>query len=290
MISLVTVVFGAELSLLKIQARSIDLNILPKDIDTITVVVNDTPDLIDQIDRSWYGQHRDKVRIVIFNPVKLSGWDSQQLYKLLAASQSTTEWTMVLDAKTWFVNPLDINKILDSSTRAYHCTARNFTAFSDELKFVESYFDVDADSTIIGPAGVPFMFHTKTVNALMESVENISSQPFEQWFVEHVADPPRITEFVLYSVYVLYRYGNYKSLYAELSTPNYLYYNVCDWQVNDFDNIYKKIKANNTKVLTISVHRRAFALLSNSQKNAWLELLVDKQLVKNNEFNINTLY
>lgn len=290
MLNLITVVYQDELPLLKIQARSIDLYVNSKDIQTITVVVNDTKDLINFIDVAWYGKHQDKVNIIQFPSVELSGWDSQQLYKLLAASQSTTEWNMILDAKTWFVNSLDINKVLDSANRAYHCPAENLTAFSAELKFTESYFDINTNNTIIGPAGVPFMFHTKTVTALMNSIENLSSQSFDRWFAEHVADPPRITEFVLYSVYVVYKYGNYTSLYAELGRPYYLYYNVCDWQIGEFDAIYKKMQSKDLRVLTVSVHRRAFRLLSAKQKNDWLQLLVDKKLVENDTFNINTLY
>lgn len=290
MLSLITVVYQDELPLLEIQARSIDLYVNLQDVQTITVVVNDSKDLINSIDVAWYGQHQDKVNLIQFPPVELSGWDSQQLYKLLAASQSTTEWSMILDAKTWFINSLDINKILDESNRAYHCPAENFTAFHNELKFTESYLCTDTNNTIIGPAGVPFMFHTKTVNSLITSIENLSSQAFDQWFVEHVADPPRITEFVLYSVYVIYKYGNYTSLYAQLDRPYYLYYNVCDWQVNEFDSIYKKMQSKDSRILTISVHRRAFALLSDRQKNDWLQLLVDKKLIENDKLNINTLY
>lgn len=289
MLDLITVVYQKELPLLEIQARSIDLHVSPQIINSIIVVVNDHQDVCDLIDASWYGQHQNLVKIILAPKTKLSGWDSQQLHKLATAGSSTQEWTMILDAKTWFVNDLNIDLLFDDSNRAYHCTARNFTAFNDELVFTEQFFQTSTNQTIIGPAGVPFMFHTKTVRSLIQSIENISDLPFDQWFVEHVADPPRITEFVLYSVYVLYKYGTYNYLYAELDRPNYLYFNICDWQVKDFDLIYNKILANINNVLTVSVHSRAYQLLSYIQKQSWLQLLVDKQLV-NDQTNINTLY
>ena len=288
MLDFVTVVFQQELPLLSIQARSFDLYVPPEAVNSITVVINDSQDL--KIDATQWGQHESKVKFVKFNSVELSGWDSQQLYKLIAASQSSVEWAMILDAKTWFVNRLDLTKILDESNRACHCPAENFQAFSNELAFTEEFFETLTNKTIIGPAGVPFMFHTNTVRALINSIENITDCDFVDWFCSHVANPPRITEFVLYSVYVMYKYGNYTSLYKKLDKPNYLYYNVCDWQVSDFDSIYRNIQNNINQTLTVSVHRRAYQLLSLEQKQQWLALLVDKKLIKNIETNINTLY
>jgi hypothetical protein len=292
MLDLITVVYREELPLLKIQARSLDLYIKKHDINSITVVINDLSDVDALVDSNWYGQHNQLVKIQRFPLTSLSGWDSQQLYKLCASSKSTVEWSMILDAKTWLINHLELSKVLDDSARAYHCPIENyasFNAFNAEFRFVQDFFNVDANNTMIGPAGVPYMFHNKTVKSLITSIENITNQPFETWFTTHVANPPLVTEFILYSIYVLYKYGNYDTLYAKLDQPNYLYYNVCDWEVPIFDNIYSQIKNSTHKVLTASVHRRAYSLLSQEQKQKWLELLRHKQLI-NDDININTLY
>jgi hypothetical protein len=126
MIDLVTVVFQAELPLLEIQAKSISQYVDPQDINQITVVVNDHDSVGGMIDPSWWGIHASQVKILPYSDYqyisRVNGWENQQLIKLLAASRATSSWSMVLDAKTWFVRKLEMHQLFDEVGRA--CTGR----------------------------------------------------------------------------------------------------------------------------------------------------------------------
>ena len=62
-LDLVTVVYAAELDMLRTQARSV-ANRFPDDsLSCIHVIVNDDPSLVENIDTSWWHQHQPKVRI-----------------------------------------------------------------------------------------------------------------------------------------------------------------------------------------------------------------------------------
>ena len=110
MIDLITVVFKDELTTLKTQAQSIA--IYGRNIDTIFVVVNDDSGIGSEIDRTWWGCYQDRVQIVsrqAFGTVWCdNGWVSQQALKLMASTISGNEWSIVLDAKTFFVNSMPV--------------------------------------------------------------------------------------------------------------------------------------------------------------------------------------
>ena len=112
MIDLITVVFREELPLLEIQARSINQYVAPEDIANIYVIVNDSDDVADLIDPNWWQLHKEKVQIKKYSQwnyiSRVTGWESQQICKLLGASEAESNWSMVLDAKTWFVDYLNL--------------------------------------------------------------------------------------------------------------------------------------------------------------------------------------
>jgi hypothetical protein len=107
MIDLVTVVFREELPILRVQAESIDLYCQDIGIQTIFVFVNDTVDLINDIDLAWWGSLSNRVRIVHRDQFGClfveNGWVSQQVLKVLGSSLSENQFSMILDAKTIIV-------------------------------------------------------------------------------------------------------------------------------------------------------------------------------------------
>jgi hypothetical protein len=117
MIDLVTIVFREELNFLKIQAQSIELHIQQADLGNIYVVVNDDDSVADLIDAQWWGTNHTKVQVIPYScwnyVSRINGWENQQLCKLLAAGSAEHEWSMSLDAKTWFVQPVDLTKLFD---------------------------------------------------------------------------------------------------------------------------------------------------------------------------------
>ena len=112
MLDLITVVFQPEVSYLEIQARSIDHYFSQDQIKNIYIVVNDQDSVVDLVDRSWWGKFADRVVVYPYSVFgyknRVGGWDHQQLCKLLAAARSTCEWSVVLDAKTFFVKPFSL--------------------------------------------------------------------------------------------------------------------------------------------------------------------------------------
>jgi hypothetical protein len=125
-------------------------------------------------------------------------------------------------------------------------------------------------SQVVGPAGVPFMFHTATVQDMINSIDN-----FVDFFQTNVRYPNFVTEFHLYDGYVLSKFGNYEALYNE--TQYYTCCNVADFDVSQFDQLYKKM-INDSNLLTASIHRRAYPLLSKEHLINWQQFLFQRKL------------
>jgi len=282
-IDLITVVFEKEIPLIEIQARSIELYIDTDIIKNIYVVVNDDDHVVDLISPNWWGIHSNKVQIIPRSrygvvPV-LEGWNSQQLYKLFAANAAESKWSMCLDAKTWFVQKLQWDKLFDEQNRVKFVSIPVIPVFRDAQKFLEEFYNIDMVE-VSGPGGVPFMFHTSTVRSMFEHIRiKDSSRSFLGFFCTHVNFPAAITEFMLYSAYVIYKYGDYSSLYNR--SQYYRVQNIADFQIDQFDemlaNMYQPV------ILTSSIHLRVYSLLSEEQFNRWCEFLVNRNLTTNIE-------
>lgn len=270
MIDLITVVYREELPLLQVQAVSISQ--YATDIGSITVVVNDEDAVAELIDSAWWGQYQSLVRVVCYSKwnytCRVTGWENQQLCKLLAAAESTAEWAMVLDSKTWFVQPLK-SDVLFTDNRVNLGTNKINPVFTASREFVEQHYNVQL-SRIIGPAGVPFVFHTQTVTEMIQAESN-----FIEFFQTNVQMPSFVTEFYLYSGYVLHRFGSYDALYNNHAA--YQAINIADWQVNAVDQILTRLRTDPT-VLTASIHRNAYSILTTAQLQQWDSFLHSKGL------------
>ena len=273
MIDLITVVFQEELPLLRIQAESINQYVNPEDINTITVVVNDADKVADLIDPMWWRFNSEKVQIKKSSSwnytSRVNGWESQQLCKLLAASEAESAWSMVLDAKTWFIDYLNLN-LLFTDNRANSGVAGISPHFVSSQQFVEQYYGVTMPN-IIGPAGVPFMFHTDTTYEMIREFDD-----FPEFFQTNVRFPNLITEFHLYSGYVLKKFGSYSALYNK--THYYDVCNICHSEAGNFDNLLRVMRTN-PKLLTASIHRRVYNLISTDQLLDWNNFLREKHLI-----------
>lgn len=278
MIDLITVVFQPEIPYLEIQARSIENNFAQDQIRTIYIVVNDVDSVVDSVDRSWYGKFADRVVIYpysIFGYVnQVGGWDNQQLCKILAAARSQCEWSLVLDAKTYFVRPCKLDLLVDSSNRACTNLLQTQPVFESARQTVEQLYQIKLDN-IIGPGGVPFLFHTETVQAMIADTEQLAGKSFIEFFQSNVCYPNLITEFYLYSGYVKYKYGNFDSLYNQ--KQRWTCINVADWQVEQFDLLLQDMQRFLT--LTVSVAGKAWRLLNTEQQQAYLAVLHKKHLI-----------
>jgi hypothetical protein len=277
MFDFITVVFQVELPLLEIQARSLDLYVKPQDVNQIVVVVNDNDYVADMIDCAWWGQHSDKVIIKTTSKYDLigNGWENQQLLKLRASADATSTWAMVLDTKTWFVQALNTAKLFGANGKPnVGSVPGKPDVFVQGREFVENYYNIRMPK-VIGPNGVPYMFHVSTVKDMISEFDD-----FDTFFQTNVRGPNCITEFFLYSGYVIKRYGNIEELY----NTNYTYLfpiNIAPNEVNDFELLFNKIAKYPKSVLTASIHRKTYPLLSQEQLQNWARFLSERKLICN---------
>lgn len=286
MIDLITIVFREELPLLRIQARSYDLYIQENDVNQITISVNDDDGVADLIDPAWWGRHQSKVVIKTrsqynFN-CRVNGWESQQLLKLLAAGESTSTWAAVLDAKTWFVRSVDMIKVFDENnrvkTKSLPLHPFLIKHFEPAKKFIDTYFNINV-TNLIGPAGVPFLFHSPTVKEMIASVDN-----FPEFFQTSLQFPHLVTEFTFYTGYVTSKFGKITDLYTdkghvldfELSAVN-----IAEWQLDKFDDMISGLAWR--PYSAVSIHRKTYQELTPEQLKNWLNFIKTRNLITTEE-------
>jgi hypothetical protein len=242
-------------------------------VNNIYVVVNDEDAVGDLIDTAWWGQHAHRVYLVPRSrwsyQTRVLGWENQQLLKLLAASRAHSAWSMVLDAKTWFVQELDYTRLFDEQGRPTVGLQRTVPVFQSSREFVESHYNI-ALSMVLGPAGVPFMFHTRSVSDMIAGFDD-----FVDFFQTHVRHPHFVTEFYLYSAYILAQHGTYETLYNK--TQYYGCCNIADFDVPKFEEHFAQMQTD-PRLLTVSIHRRSYPLLSADQLTKWSQFLLSKQI------------
>ena len=174
---------------------------------------------------------------------------------------------MVLDAKTIFVRELDPDKFVGEDKRlalGWHTIEEVFRPSRD---IVNSFFGIDLQD-VIGPAGVPFFFHNDTIRFMISEVTYRSGKSFPLWFQEQ----GMLTEFILYSGYVQYKFGKLDKFIHPANRLGSIV-NVCHSQVGVFDQLFDKMK--DPETLTVSVHRNAWNQLTPNQRNQYQNFLID---------------
>ena len=287
MIDLVTVVYRLEISLLELQAKSIDTYFEDNFINSITVVVNDNDSVCDLIDKSWWGKYKHIVTIVPYSvygyTCRINGWENQQLCKLLAASQSQQTWAMILDAKTLFVKPCT-PELMFTGDKVNSHPIEIFPQFIEAKESIQNIFGISFDEAV-GPGGVPFMMHSDTVRDMIKYIETTAETTFTDFFQTKCRYPDLITEFYLYSGYVSYKYGNILELYS--GQQNWDCANLADWQIDQFDDVYQTMRL--FKTLTVSIQAQAWNILSQQQKLLYVRLLKFKKLIDNENYTLDKL-
>lgn len=275
MIDIATVVFRDELPVLKLQAQSVARYCQHIGIRNIYVIVNDDDDTIHQIDPAWWGNLANHVLVVPRSAFSTEfvqdGWVSQQALKLLAASISYNTWTMVLDAKTIFARELLLKDLIDEDGRARVGTLDIYPVFETTRLMVNQTYNIDLQKQL-GPGGVPFLFQNDVVRLMIAETTFMVKQQFPRWFQAK----GRLTEFMLYSGYLQYRFGNFDTFY----NPDFSFtlVNVCHSEVESFDR--KLAEMHSSDPLTVSVHRKAWAALSGDQQQNYKNFLIDRGITE----------
>jgi len=272
MIDVITVVFRDELEILQVQAQSLGMYAYDLGVQRIYVVVNDDADVADAIQTKWWGRLADRVCIVPRRMFSAQlpdlGWLSQQILKLLTATLSYQPYSMVLDAKTILIQPLNLHRLFAPDGRITAGTAPVQTVFTEAARRVGGLFDI-AVTDVLMPQGVPFLFENSAVRAMIAEVELRTQQFFVKWF----ADQGMVTEFILYSGYQQWRHSGLDSVTAP-TLSDYRYCNICHSQVQQFDQ--RMGMAQHPDTATVSVHRQAWAQISPAQRQVYREFLLSR--------------
>jgi len=269
MIDICTVVFDAELDVLKLQARSIELYCQNIGLKNIFVMVNDTS----LVDPAWYGAFADHVRVVPRSDFECdwsdNGWVSQQALKILGAARSDNAWCMIVDAKTLFVRPVELNQVLVDG-RAATGSLSIYPVFEASRTITNQLFDIDLPAQL-GPGGVPFFVEPSLTRELIAEVEHRTGQDFTDYFQQQ----GRLTEFILYSGYVWYKDQSFNKRYHPQS--NIYPCNLCHSETGIFDS--KFCTMNQPETLTVSIHRNAWSKISKEQQQQYHTLLAERGIL-----------
>jgi hypothetical protein len=187
-----------------------------------------------------------------------NGWVSQQVLKLLGAAVSFNTWSMALDAKTLFVKPLRFDDLMDSQGRAQTGQLKIYPVFELSRSRVSQLFDIDLTRQL-GPGGVPFVFNTSMVRAMIADIEQRTGESFPAWFQTQGS----VTEFILYSGYLEYTHMTdllYNTDQCRLSPCN-----LCHSEIAAFDRKFQEMQ----RSLTVSIHRNAWSQLSQEQQQQY---------------------
>ena len=269
MIDICTVVFDAELDVLKLQARSIELYCQHIGLKNIFVMVNDAS----PVDPAWYGSFADHVRVVPRSTFGCSwsdnGWVSQQVLKLLGAAQSNNAWCMIVDAKTLFVRPVELDQVL-ADGRAATGNMPIYPVFDASRNITNQLFGIDLPAQL-GPGGVPFFVEPSLTRELIAEVEHRTGQLFGNYFQQQ----GMLTEFILYSGYVWYQDKTFDKRYHPQS--RIIPANLCHSETGIFDSKFRTM--NQPDTLTVSIHRNAWSTLSKEQQQQYHTLLAERGML-----------
>jgi hypothetical protein len=263
MIDLITVVFEDELATLKNQAKSIA--VYGQNIGTIFVVVNDDFGTGSRIDRAWWGIYQDRVQVVsrtaFGDAWSNNGWLSQQVLKLMTATISSNKWSMILDAKTFFVRPM-----IEFEQFPAVGQLDIYPVFEPSQQIVNRLFGITLTKQL-GPGGVPFVINTKEVRDMVTWIEERTKQDFVKWF----QDQGMLTEFILYSGWIQYQHSGFEPLY-NISKSDIRPCNLCHSEVASFDRKFALMQSTDT----VSIHRNAWTQLTPAQQTQYTEFLADR--------------
>lgn len=270
MIDTITIVFKDELPILQVQAQSIDLYCQDIGIQTIFVVVNDDDIVADQIDINWWGSLSSCVKIISRSFFKYefakNGWLSQQVLKILASSLSNNQYSMILDAKTIIVKPTSIDLLFPGGMIAGG-TQPIQKVFRPSAQIVGELFKITVDHNG-GCSGVPFIFNNDIVRNMIVEIENRTNELFPKWF----QDQGMVTEYILYVGYCKYFYGTLDNVYS--NTYPYRVTNLCHSETEIIDSKLNNMAEPNN--LTVSIHRRAWGIMTDKQKSTYKQLLISR--------------
>jgi hypothetical protein len=196
------------------------------------------------------------------------GWIAQQVLKLKIASQISSDYYTVLDAKNILTKDIKKDTLVTPCNQAVDRAL--FTAWDMPSPHKEWYYRTAGHLGIPWPAQglwpdsvTPFTFHTKTVLNMLAAIGEdpnvwgLCRGPLCGWFHEQSA-----TEFILYELYANYR-TNVQCHRAKEQVPL-----VCStWRGQDARGCVDAATANNDQFFFFGVQAGGFDGLWGEQRN-----------------------
>jgi hypothetical protein len=283
----VTVVFKTDYSLARLQARSLARYLSADFADEIYVIANQGLNGCDEWQQPMlrdYGPLVDKVRFldaghVATVPANITGWQSQQILKLMVARFVSSDRYVVLDAKNHLLFPLSSEFFENGEKIRLPCIDYENHEMRQHLDNSLRYFGV-CDHDIVRtffPTTTPFVFPTRIVKDLLVHVTRRERLSFAAAF-----DSLGTTEFLLFGGFLRAQSGGIPHFY-DMSGPH------CPviWPETAIHG-YAAVKRVTARVEDkglpfFTVHRYALPLLDDESKEAVAALWVRRQLFENIE-------
>lgn len=267
-LTFVTVVFEAELTMLRLQARSL-ARFSPADLTARVLVVDNSRrglarPYVEAL-LAEYGPLADRVRVVRgveLDPARArGGWHGQQVLKLAVAREVPTSTYVALDAKNHAIGPLtpeswrapDGRLLLPAYSYATH-------PHRPSLERTLRYVGLEPEAHLEHfPATVtPYPLDRDAVLALMADVEQRSGGPFGAEFLR-----AGVTEFFLYAGWLLAHEGTLEARYA-LTEQNAAVL----WPSATAPERVRELVARSPEPPFFAVHRNALARLGDEAADA----------------------
>jgi hypothetical protein len=182
---------------------------------------------------------------------------------------SNNAWCMIVDAKTLFVRPVELDQVLVDG-RAATGSLSIYPVFEPSRNITNKLFDIDLPAQL-GPGGVPFFVEPSLTIDMIAEVESRTGQVFGNYFQQQ----GMLTEFILYSGYVWYRDQSFDQRYH--SQSNIYPANLCHSETGIFDSKFNTMRQPDT--LTVSIHRNAWTQLTEQQQQKYHELLIARGIL-----------
>ncbi|QIK65367.1 hypothetical protein G7072_02555 [Nocardioides sp. HDW12B] len=206
-LTFVSVVFGPEVPLLRLQARSFAAFAHPDVVAEVIVLDNTAGGMARKEQQALvadFGVHGPSVRVLrgreVMKVPATTGWRSQQVLKLGIAEQVGTPRYVVLDAKNHLVAPLGGDFFEAPDGRIRMGLPHSYAAHSlrPSLERVLTYLGLDLSLVDrFTTTATPFVLDTATVRSLVEELGAPTGRSFAEEFLDH-----DLTEFFLYSGWV----------------------------------------------------------------------------------------
>lgn len=141
-----------------------------------------------------------------------------------------------------------------------------YPIFETSQQIVNKLFGIDLVKQL-GPGGVPFIINNAQSREMIKWLESHTQQSFVEWF----QNQGMLTEFILYSGWIQYKFGNFDKIY-NTANSTMIPCNLCHSEVASFDRKFT-VMADAT---TVSIHRRAWPQLTTLQQTQYTDFLASR--------------